>query len=134
MRKIEVTKEFLKAYNNLKTEAESFFDAINLIMNEAPYYDIYVNLEGSRDSTDKQNDFIDVWNGDAEYIVKEQLYYVQLINSEDGYLNKEIDTGELYLYTNKKKSFSKNRFAEKEIKEINLAYWNKAFLIKVEGE
>lgn len=68
---------------------------------------------------------------DGYTVEKEQLYYVKLLDGYNGYLKLNMINGRTFFSKRGAHSNYKIKFTKAEIKAINPAYWNEAFLEKV---
>lgn len=73
--------------------------------------------------------FARAWMGEYE-VEKEPLYYIKVIDSDFGYVNLNLKTGECATSTNGESDCFKTKFTEKEIKKLDGRYW--AFRVPVE--
>lgn len=125
MKQIEVSREFLEEFEIFKGKKHRLSHVFWEVENNEDWYPkifnyLFFNTTLGEDNVN-QLEFAEVWAGKAEYVVKEQLYYVNL--PYVGYLSKQGVTA----YKNHAKVFT-----EQEIKDINPAYLNDEFLVKVE--
>lgn len=128
MKQVEVSREFLEEYNALvELHTTSYYALSRVEYNPRHYPKVHERMFDSicdRESNKRLSEFAEAWCNDIEYVVKEKLYYVRL--PKLGYMRKS----ELYPLTSHVEDASK--YSELEIKAIDPAFWNPAFLVEVE--
>ena len=136
---VEVSEEFFKEYDLLINQEDTLFEALTSIFRygDEKYPSmlefLFYNTAAARNDRN-QLIFAEVWSGKSEYVVKEKLYYVQFIKS-DRYSYLVYNTNENEYFTENTSIEGGNfkmKFTEKEIKNINPAFFNKDFLLEVE--
>ncbi|HFT6215716.1 TPA: DUF1642 domain-containing protein, partial [Listeria monocytogenes] len=79
--------------------------------------------------TSNQELFARAWL-DGYEVEQELLYYIKVIDSDDGYVNLNLETGEYITASKGNFDDFKTKFTEKEIKKLDGRYW--AFKVPVE--
>lgn len=133
MKKIEVSREFLEEFEKLKQKHKGCYRAMEIVNHNRglyPFLNAYLFDFSLAKEAVNQNEFAEVWIGKVEYVVKESLYYVKLIDKEEGYLNYRKHFDIYTLHTKEETDSVQTKFTEKEIKDIDLRYWS--FSIPVE--
>lgn len=88
-----------------------------------------IKMRGWLWETSNQELFARAWM-DGYEVEQELLYYIKVIDSDDGYVNLNLKTGEYITASKGNFDDFKTKFTEKEIKKLDGRYW--AFKVPVE--
>ncbi|HFK7038810.1 TPA: DUF1642 domain-containing protein [Listeria monocytogenes] len=97
-------------------------------------YSVDIRIKDWLSLPSNQELFARAWM-DGYEVEQELLYYIKVIDSDDGYVNLNLKTGVYATSTNEEPVGFKTKFTEKEIKNMSENYW--VFAVpaeEVEGE